>query len=249
LLDFHFDTFNYPFVLAPSSEDTLFLSNEGQIPPLNDTAFDWHIYHFHDTSDTAGVKKYCSLSDNLFLFEDASNLAACLYLMKEKYFDYYERIIKTTQLVIPYFKDFMLRPNPFNEDTVRLEWQDIFSDKIFTANDLSDGSLRFICMATLLLQKELPRMVLIDEPELGLHLAAIVILAGLLKKASTRTQVVVSTQSVGLVSEFDVENIIVVEKKDVETVFRRLDSSQLETWLVDYTLGELWDKNIFGGNP
>jgi predicted ATPase len=210
---------------------------------------EWRVYHFHDTTESAGVKKFGSLADNLFLFEDASNLAAFLYLLKHTQEEYYERIVKTVQLVIPFFKDFVLRPNPLNEDNIRLEWNDKYSDKTFTANELSDGSLRFICMATLLLQKNLPKMILLDEPELGLHPSAITILAGLLRKASKRSQVIVSTQSVSLVNEFDAEDIIVVENKDAETTFKRLEPEKLETWLNDYALGDLWDKNIIGGNP
>lgn len=214
-----------------------------------DVLKEWRVYHFHDTSETAGVKKYSSMADNKFLFEDASNLAPFLYLLKLKQEVYYKRIVKTIQLVIPFFKDFSLEPNPFNPENIRLEWMDIYSDKTFTANELSDGSLRFICMATLLLQRDLPKVILLDEPELGLHPSAITILSGLLKKASKRSQVIVSTQSVSLVNEFDVEDIIVVEKNRAETVFRRLDLTNLEVWLDEYSMGELWDKNILGGKP
>ena len=214
-----------------------------------DVLKNWRVYHFHDTSESAGVKKYASIADNKFLFEDASNLAPFLYILKETQEDYYERIIKTIQLVIPFFDDFVLQPNPLNKDNIRLEWVDLYSDKTFTANELSDGSLRFICMATLLLQKKLPKVILLDEPELGLHPSAITILSGLLKKASKRSQVIVSTQSVSLVNEFDAEDIIVVEKNEAESAFRRLDAEKLESWLNEYSLGELWDKNIIGGKP
>ena len=172
-----------------------------------------------------------------------------LYLLKHTQEEYYERIVKTVQLVIPFFKDFVLRHNPLNEENIRLEWNDKFSDKTFTANELSDGSIRFICMATLLLQKNLPKVILLDEPELGLHPSAITILAGLLKKASKRSQVIVSTQSVSLVNEFDSEDIIVVENKEAETIFKRLEPEKLEVWLNEYSLGDLWDKNVIGGNP
>ena len=214
-----------------------------------DVLNEWRVYHFHDTSESAGVKKYASMADNKFLFEDASNLAPFLYLLKHTQEEYYKRIVKTVQLVIPFFKDFLLEPNPFNPENIRLEWNDIYSEKTFSANEFSDGSLRFICMATLLLQPDLPKVILLDEPELGLHPSAITILAGLLKKASNRSQVIVSTQSVSLVNDFDAEDIIVVEKFQAETVFKRLNPADLEDWLNDYSLGELWDKNILGGKP
>ncbi len=210
---------------------------------------DWRVYHFHDTSESAGVKKYAKLADNKFLFEDASNLAPFLYTLRETEHDYYERIVKTIQLVIPFFKDFVLEPSPFNEENIRLEWNDVYSNKTFTAADFSDGSLRFICMATLLLQQKLPQIILLDEPELGLHPAAITILAGLLRKATKRSTVIVSTQSVNLVNEFEAEDIIVVDHKEAATTFRRLDTDQLEDWLNRYSLGDLWDKNVIGGNP
>lgn len=210
---------------------------------------EWRGYHFHDTSESAGIKKFASIADNKVLFEDASNIAPFLYVLKNTDEEYYERIVKTVQLIIPFFKDFVLEPNPLNPDNIRLEWKDIYSDKTFTAGEFSDGSLRFICMATLLLQRRLPKIILLDEPELGLHPSAITVLAGLLKKASKRSQVIVSTQSVSLVNEFEANDIVVVEREKSESVFKRLDPEKLESWLNDYSLGELWDKNIIGGKP
>ena len=209
----------------------------------------WRIYHFHDTSDSAGMKKYASISDTEFLFDDASNLASFLYVLQARSSDFFDRIVKTIQLVIPFFKNFVLRPNALNPETIRLEWQDKFSDKVFTASSLSDGSLRFICMATLLLQPKLPQLIILDEPELGLHPTAISILAGLLKKASIRSQVLISTQSVNLVNEFEPENVIVVDREEGASVFRTLDSEKLGEWLNNYSLGDIWEKNVIGGMP
>lgn len=210
---------------------------------------EWRVYHFHDTSDTAGIKKYSSISDNQFLFDDASNLASFLYLLKENESEFYDRIVKTIQLIIPFFKNFILRPNTLNPDTIRLEWQDKYSEKIFTAASLSDGSLRFICMSTLLLQPQLPKLIILDEPELGLHPTAISVLAGLLKKASIRSQVIISTQSVNLVNEFDAENIIVVDREEGASTFKTLSVEKLGEWLNNYSLGDIWEKNVIGGMP
>lgn len=214
-----------------------------------DTLKEWRVYHFQDTSDTAGMKKYSSIADSEFLFDDASNLAAYLYFLRQSETGYYQRIVKTVQLVIPFFKDFVLRPNPLNPEIIRLEWQDRYSDKIFSASSLSDGSLRFICMSTLLLQKNLPSLIILDEPELGLHPSAIAVLGGLLKKASVRTQVIISTQSVGLINEFDANNVVVVDREGAASVFRRLDNKELGDWLDRYSLGDIWEKNIIGGTP
>ena len=210
---------------------------------------EWRVYHFHDTSDSAKVKKMGKLNDVENLREDASNLAAYLLQMRETKPKHYERIVKTIQLVIPFFKDFNLRPAYNSPDNIMLEWTDTHSDIIFSADDLSDGSLRFICLATLLLQPELPNLILLDEPELGLHPMAIQILAGLLRKASHFSQLIISTQSPNLVSEFEAEDIIVVEHKEGASTFKRLEEEKLENWLDEYSLGELWQKNIIGGRP
>jgi predicted ATPase len=207
------------------------------------------VYHFHDTSSEAAVQKTGDLHDNDFLRSDAANLAAFLYYLRERHEAYYRQIVATIQLAAPFFGDFALRPDPLNEEKIRLEWSERGSDAYFGANALSDGSLRFICLATLLLQPEPPSTILIDEPELGLHPYAISLLAGLLKSAATRTQVIVSTQSVTLVNQFTPEDIVVVEREDRESVFRRLSSADLENWLEDYGLGDLWEENVLGDRP
>jgi len=176
-------------------------------------------------------------------------LAAFLYLLQETQPDYYRQIVETVRLVAPFFNDFVLRPNPFNEDKIQLEWQEKGSDGPFSANYLSDGTLRFICLATLLQQPNLPTTILIDEPELGLHPYAIVVLANMLRSAATQTQVIISTQSVPLVNQFTPEDIIVVDRQDGQSTFERRSTANLEAWLDDYGVGDLWEKNLLGGRP
>jgi predicted ATPase len=219
----------------------------------------WRVYHFHDTSDTALVKKKNKINDNLFLREDASNLAAFLYRMKIESPKHYARIVKTIQLVVPLFKDFLLRPDLVNGEVIQLEWVSKKTDYIFSGSDLSDGSLRFICLATMLLQPKRPDLILLDEPELGLHPSAITILASLIRKASHESQLIIATQSADLISLFDAEHIIVAENNDGISQYKRLDMAQLSYWLNEYssegpmaqkyTLGEIWNKNIIGGQP
>lgn len=209
----------------------------------------WIVYHFHDTSSTAGVKRYCNISDNISLKHDASNLAAFLFLLKEKYNKNYENIVKNIQLVAPYFEDFILRPNPLNEENIKLEWKEKGSKEYFDANCLSDGTLRFICLATVLLQPNLPTTIVIDEPELGLHPFAINVLAGLIKRISENNQVIISTQSVPLINEFSIEDIITVDRQNAQSIFKRHSSEDLQDWLDEYSVGELWEKNILGGRP
>jgi predicted ATPase len=117
---------------------------------------------------------------------------------------------------------------------------------------LSDGTLRFICLTTLLLQPKslLPDTLLIDEPELGLHPFAINLLADMLQEAAESKQVIVSTQSVELLNAFQPEDVVVVQREEDASVFKRLDKAALSDWLADdYSLGELWKRNILGGRP
>lgn len=229
---------------------TKLLESRGKVTEyVREALENWIVYHFHDTSSTAGVKRYCNISDNIALKHDASNLAAFLFLLKEKYNQNYSNIVKTIQLVAPYFDDFILRPNPLNEENIKLEWKEKGSKEYFDANCLSDGTLRFICLTTVLLQPKLPTTIVIDEPELGLHPYAINVLASLIKRISEKNQIIISTQSVPLINEFTIEDIITVDRLDGQSVFKRHNSKDLEEWLDEYSVGELWEKNILGGRP
>jgi len=209
----------------------------------------WKVYHFQDTSSTAKVKKIGDIHDNFCLKPDASNLAAFLYLLQNKYSEHYGNIVDTISLIAPFFKDFVLRPSPLNPEKIQLEWKHAGSDGYFNAFSFSDGTLRFICLATLLLQPKLPKTILLDEPELGLHPYAINVLSDLLKSAAARTQVIVSTQSVTLVNQFSHEDIIVVDRENKHSVFSRPTPEEIDSWIDDYSLGELWEKNILRGRP
>lgn len=210
---------------------------------------DGKVYHFHDTSDTALVKRMGDIHDNRCLKSDASNLAAYLYRLQQHYPEHYQSIREVVCQVMPFFDDFVLRPLAENENKIRLEWKEQESDYPFLAHQLSDGTLRFICLATLLLQPHLPSFILMDEPELGLHPYAINVLASLLRSVAQRTQVILSTQSVSLLNQLSPENVLIVERKNKATVIKRLDPEELSTWLEEYTLGELWEKNVLGGRP
>lgn len=209
----------------------------------------WRPYHFSATLPESQIRLTCDVNDNRFLREDGGNLAALLYLFRHQDESSYRRIRDTVRLVAPFLDDFELEPDRHNRSLIRLNWRETGSDAFMSAAQLSDGTLRFICLATLLSQTQLPELIVIDEPELGLHPAAINILGGMLRSAATRTQIFVSTQSVTLVDNFEPEDIIVVDRKDDQSVFRRLDSEKLADWLEDYSIGELWQKNVVGGRP
>jgi predicted ATPase len=207
------------------------------------------LYHFHDTSINAAVRKYYSKRDYEYLRFDASNLAAFLLFLKKKHEKDYQYIREVVQLAAPFFDDFLLRDSLDNPDETLLEWRQKGSDYPFHPSQISDGTLRFICLATALLQPNPPSIILLDEPELGLHPYALNLLAGLIEKAAARTQVIVSTQSAILIDSFEPEDIVVVERQRGESVFKRLNKNDLNIWLEDYSLGELWQKNVFGGRP
>ncbi len=211
----------------------------------------WKVFHFHDTSDTAGVKRQSAVHDNEYLRSDASNLASYLLKLKKDSSDVYEQIRKTVQLAIPFFDDFVLKPTVLatEEETIRLLWCQKNSDYSMWPSQLSDGSIRFICLVTALMQPEPPSTIIIDEPELGLHPFAITLLGSLIRSASKRMQVIISTQSVPLVNEFQISDLIVVDRKEGNSEFSRFDESDFKTWLETYTVGELWEKNILGGRP
>jgi predicted ATPase len=205
------------------------------------------VFHFHDTSADAPVKRLVSTADNLSLRSDAENLAAVLFSLRDMEPAAYRRIVGAVRQVAPFFRDFVLEPE--TNDRIRLRWRETDSEAVFSANQMSDGTMRFVCLATLLLQPTLPALVVLDEPELGLHPYAIVQLAGLLRQASTRSQVLIATQSVTLMNQFQLEDLIVVERDDGASRFSRPDPDRLHEWLDDYSLGELWEKNLIGGRP
>lgn len=210
---------------------------------------DWKVYHFHDTSDQAEVKKTCRVADSTFLRPNASNLAARLFFLKRFQQSSFDKILHTVQLIAPFLQDFILEPSGENREYIRLQWKHRGTDAYFDASDLSDGTLRFICLATLLLQPSLPSVILLDEPELGLHPHAISLLVDLFRTASVRAQIVASTQSVTLINQLAPEDVIAVDRDGDVSVFNRLTPSQLKPWLEEYALGDVWEKNVFGAAP
>jgi predicted ATPase len=207
------------------------------------------VYHFHDTSSTAGVRQSCYVGDNRWLMPDAGNLAALLLKFRKDNNASYQRIVKTIRLIAPFFDDFELEPD--GSDRVILNWREKGADRIFGPHQFSDGTLRAICLATLLLQPEdkQPELIVVDEPELGLHPYALNVVAALFKKASEHTQILISTQSSSFLDNFEPEDVIAVNREGKESQFKRLNPLELEDWLDEYSLGEVWEKNIIAGGP
>ncbi|MDM8522619.1 AAA family ATPase [Desulfococcaceae bacterium HSG8] len=208
---------------------------------------DWHVCHFHDTGDTSKVRQFCTIHDNEYLRPQGENLAAFLFSIKDT--PEYQGIVQTIKRVFPFFQDFILKPDKTDPNRIRLRWKHRGTDDYFDANAFSDGSLRFICLATLLLQPVLPTMILLDEPELGLHPYAAELLAGMMRSAAHKTQIIASTQSVTLANQFEWQDVIIVEQPDNESRFLRLEEKHIESWMHDYRIGDIWEKNLIGGTP
>lgn len=214
------------------------------------------VYHFQDTSSQASFKKTQKLVDYAFLQKDAANLAPFLYHLKKnsnaEYRRAYQQIVKAIQSVAPFFHDFYLNPTGDNGDgNILLRWTHTHHEAPFSAHVFSDGTARFICMATLFLQpRDLrPDTIILDEPELGLHPAALEILADIIQTVSQETQVICSTQSVTFANFFEPEDFIVVDAEKGVSTFRRLEPAQFEPWLEEYGMGDVWSKNLIGGRP
>lgn len=213
------------------------------------------VFQFHDTSATAKIRGEGYVDDARFLRSDGGNLAAFLGQLRGNEFGkrYYDRIVRHIQLMVPQFLDFDLEPLHENDRYVRLNWREKGSDYLFGPHQLSDGSLRFMALTTLFMQPPnlRPRVIIVDEPELGLHPSAISALAGMVKAAGPTTQVILATQSPRLVDEFTADQVMIVERDETRprTLFHRLSEKDLSEWLERYCLSELWEKNVLGGRP
>ena len=211
----------------------------------------WRAFQFHDTSETARIRLTGYINDNHSLNHDAGNLAAYLHMLRETREDYYQRIVSTIRLIAPFFGDFVLRPTELNDKSILLEWRERDNDMLFGPHQLSDGTLRMMALVTLLLQPEdrLPSLVIIDEPELGLHPCAIDVLSSLLRSLPPHVQVIAATQSVSMVDRCEPEDIVVVDRQEGESSFTRLPPKGLQEWLKEYSLSELWEKGVIEGRP
>lgn len=209
------------------------------------------VYQFHDSSNEGPLRQACPVDTANYLQSHGNNLPSFLLYLRDNFADSYKRIADYVRDVVPQFQDFYLEPN---NKTISLRWIDnSATDYRFNAYQFSDGSIRFIALATLLLQpaKTMPDVIILDEPELGLHPYAITQLAEMIKDASIHAQVIIATQSKDLVDHFDVDNISVVEmdKNTQSTSVIHLKENDYKLWLEQYTVSELWDKNIIGGRP
>jgi len=210
------------------------------------------VHQFHNTSFESPLRRRCDRNDARFLKEDGGNLAGFLLKLRdsEKENDRaaYQMILDTTRLLIPSFEDYVLEPEG---EYVLLRWREKGCDQEFHSGQASDGMLRLMALIALLRQPDdtLPEVLFIDEPELGLHPHAITVVAELMRGLSHRTQLIVATQSPALVDEFEPEDVVVVQRRERESTLERMNKEELREWLKEYSLGELWRKNVLGGGP
>ena len=233
-----------------SNEAKVKTNDKGRAKYINQYLNSYRKYHFHDTGKNSAFTHTSHVdNDSFYLYEEGGNLASFLFSIFNLNKIVYNRIVKTIQSIAPFFSDFFFKPT--NDGFLRLQWKSKYSSTIYGVNDLSDGTLRFIALSVLFLQPNLPSSIIIDEPELGLHPFAIAKLAGMIKSVAGRnTQVILATQSADLVNHFNPEDIITVDQVKGESQFNRLNNETFESWLVEYSLGDLWQKNIIsGGQP
>ncbi len=211
------------------------------------------VYQFHNTSETARIRQARYVGDGKILREDAGNLASFLWSLQRHSPAAYRRIVEVIRQILPFFADFDLgrpagKPTDF---TLVLEWRERNSDLLFGPHQASDGMLRSMALIALLLQpiENVPAVVILDEPELGLHPVAISVVAGLIQSLSLQRQIILATQSMTLIDYFEPEDIIVVDRADRVSTFRHLQAELLREWLEEYSLAELWEKNVLGGRP
>lgn len=209
------------------------------------------VYQFNDSSALSPMRQASTVESAHYLQSEANNLASFLLYLKNCYRDSYERIVSYVKEIVPQFRDFYLEPE---RGYVSLKWVDTSAnDYVLSSDQFSDGSIRFIALATLLLQPEktMPHVIIIDEPELGLHPYAIDQLTEMIKDASLHAQIIVATQSPALIDGFDANDVTVIERDEENqcTVARKLNAQDYSEWLEEYTLSELWNKNVIGGRP
>jgi predicted ATPase len=237
--------------LGSGQRESLVTSEENGFGELRSLLAGIQVFHFEDTSESAAIRRRGYIEDNRQLHHDAGNLAAFLYGLLVSQPSYYRRIVSAIQQIAPFFEDFDLSPLKTDANSILLNWRDRGSTQLFGPHQLSDGTLRTMALVALLAQPEsdLPSVIVIDEPEIGLHPYALEIVAALVKSASVHCTIVLATQSVGLVNHFAPEDIVTVTRDTAQTKFERQNSETLSVWLEDYGIGEIWERNLIGGNP
>lgn len=208
------------------------------------------VFQFHDTSFNSPLRRGWDSSETHFFRTEGGNVPALLLAMRENQPDRYRHFVEVCRIALPFLDDFVLE---VTNGQVHLDWKERWnSDNRFSAHQASDGMLRFVALMTLLHQapEDMPEVLVIDEPELGLHPAALSVVMDYVKSAAENgCQVFLATQSLSLIDMCEPEDVVVVERdSDGASTLRRLDRDQLAIWLEDYSLSQLWQSNTLGGS-
>lgn len=236
--------------LGSGHRESLLIEQENHFVEVWELLTDLQTFHFEDTSETAAIRRPGYIDDNRHLRNDGGNLAAYLYGLRHRQPDFYKRVIEAIRLIVPFFDDFDLAPGADNPNQIRLSWRDRDSTHLFGPHQLSDGTLRAMALSALLAQPEdRSGLIVLDEPEIGLHPYAIEVIAALIKRASIYRPILLATQSVAMVNQFAPEDVVTVTRENAQSRFERQSAESLAAWLEDYAVGDLWAKNVIGGNP
>lgn len=238
-------------LLVPNQFETRLMRDKSSRLPsyVHRTILSLRVYHFHDTSENSRLRSSSTFTEPDRLASDGGNLPAFLYFLQEKHAGILSRIQDAIQLIAPFFGTFVLQPEALNKDLIRLRWRHKGRDEIFDVNDLSDGTLRFIALTALLLQPDPPATIILDEPELGLHPAALGLLAALMQRAAPQVQIIAATQSPTFADQFGWQDFIVADRLDDASHYRRLAQTEVGPWMDEFAMGEIWQKNLIGGRP
>lgn len=209
----------------------------------------WCFHQFHNTANDTYIRGSIHVDDSSYLRSDGGNLAAFLYMLQNRFPGVFFSIVDTIKQIAPFIDKLVLKEE-YASPYVQIKWSEKQqADYLLDASQMSDGTIRALALVTLLMQPERPPLICIDEPELGLHPEAILIIGDLIKIASEDTQIILSTQSTRLIDCFEPQDIVVVDRGEAGTRFNRLDYEKYRVWFNEYSISETWDTNVIGGRP
>jgi len=206
-------------------------------------------YRDIDVGPESQVRQSALVRPGILLLPNGSNLSSALYSIQQEYPDVWGEILEILKTAYPGFAKITV-PAGGGDGKVHLRWfEEPYEKEGVTANLLSDGTLKFLCLIAILMSPDPPPLICIDEPELGLHPDWIKLVAEMMQSAAARTQLIVATHSPQIVAGLDPEQVIVTEKIDGETNLTRLERRDLDKWLKEFNLSDLWLAGHFGGRP
>ena len=231
--------------LLAVQQDVAAYPSEGAKESVHQSINSWRMYHFHDTGPTAAMRRPGLIQDNEHLRPDASNIAPYLLRLRDEHPSTYKRVLYGWHHIAPFLDDPILETHKVGRETkVSLAWKAKGSSCTMQARHLSGGVMRFLCLAAALWHKNYPPMIVVDEPELGLHPDPVDLAYELIECAARHTQVITATQSTLLLRECAIEDVVVVRRKDDQSTFEKLKHDDFKAWLEDYSVSGLWLMNV-----